>query len=109
MKKKSKSIQSEPTFLRGDVAKILNITELTIANRERKGKYPMPSRDVNNYRYYTIDDVFDLQLLTFRRIDTRPIVSILFDKGYNDLSALHKVVKNALERRTGHLVIPKSP
>lgn len=107
MSQKAKKPLSEPIFFRSDVAKILNVTELTIANREKRGKYPEPTRDVNNYRYYTIDDVFDLQLLTFQKIDTKPIVSILFDKGYNDPSAISRIVKSALERRTGSIITPK--
>lgn len=98
MRTKSKT---EPVFSRGDVAKILNVTPLTIANRERRQQYPDPKRDLNNYRVYTLNDIFNLQLLTFHAIDTRPILSLLYDKGYRDSKESTRMIENALARRKG--------
>lgn len=95
------SKKGEPIFNRGDVAKILNVTPLTIANREKQDKYPEPKRDLNNYRIYTLNDVLNLQLLTFQAIDTRPIMSLLYDKGYRDMKYLGQVMDQALSRRKG--------
>jgi DNA-binding transcriptional MerR regulator len=93
----------EPVFSRGDVAKILNVTPLTIANRENRNQYPRPKRDLNNYRIYTLNDVFNLQLLTFQHIDTRPILSLLYDKGYHDAKETTQIVDRALARRKGQI------
>jgi len=100
------SKNSEPMFYRGDVAKILNVTPLTIANREKLKKdgtrqYPVPKRDLNDYRIYTLNDLLNLQLITYGNIDTRPIVSLLYDKGYRDMKALGKIMDSALSRRKG--------
>ena len=43
---------SEPIFTRSDLAQILNVSPLTIANREKSKKYPNPKRDLNKYRIY---------------------------------------------------------
>lgn len=91
----------DPIFSRGDVAKILNVTPLTIANREKAKKYPEPRRDVNNYRIYTINDILNLQLLTFGILDQRPIISILYDKGYQDFKQIQRVLDGAMTRRRG--------
>jgi len=111
MPKPSKN--NEPIFTRGDVAKVLNVTPLTIANREKpkvdketgeeieKAKYPEPKRDLNNYRVYTLNDLLNLQLLTYGTIDTRPIVSLLYDKGYRDMKQVGQIVEHALSRRKG--------
>lgn len=95
------STKSEPIFTRGDLARILNVTPLTIANRERRGQYPDPKRDLNNYRIYTLNDVFNLQLLTYEIIDSRPIISLLYDKGYRDMKQVAQLVDSALDRRVG--------
>lgn len=92
---------SEPIFTRGDIAKILNVTPLTISNREKRGKYPEPKRDLNNYRVYTLNDVFNLQMLTYDRVDTRPILSLLYDKGWRDMKELGQLIEAALARRKG--------
>lgn len=93
--------KSEPIFTRGDVAKILNVTMLTIANRERAKKYPDPRRDLNNYRIYTLNDVLNLQWLTFGGIDPKPVISILYDKGYKDQKFIAQLLDTALSRRRG--------
>lgn len=90
----------DPIFTRGDVAKILNVTPLTIANREDAKKYPEPKRDLNNYRIYTLNDIFNLQLITFSVLDPRPIISVLYDKGYRDTKDLGRLIDNALSRRS---------
>lgn len=84
-----------PLFGRGDVAKILNVTPLTIANRERAKKYPLPKRDLNNYRVYTLGDVLHLQHLTYQDTDARPILSLLYDKGYRDMHQLVQMIDAA--------------
>jgi len=97
----SKKQYSEPNFTRSEVAEILNVTTLTISNREKGNKYPKPKRDLNNYRIYTLNDVFNLQLITYNSIDPKPIISILYDKGYNDVKQLGKMIDTALSKRTG--------
>lgn len=93
------SLSVEPTFTRGDVAKVLNVTPLTIANREKNNKYPDPRRDLNNYRIYSIDDIFDLQIITYGTLDPRPVISVLYDKGYREEKELGKIIDTAVGRR----------
>jgi len=81
------------------VAQILNVTTLTVSNRERSKKYPNPKRDLNNYRIYSLNDIFNLQLITYNHIDPKPIISILYDKGYNDIKALGQMIDTALSKR----------
>ena len=100
---KAKPKPSEPVFTRGDVAKILNCAPLTIANRERDKKYPPPKRDLNNYRIYTLNDVLNLQMLTFNAVDTRIIMSLLYDKGWRDVKQLGRMMDTALSRRSGDI------
>jgi len=95
-----KSKNPEPMFKRSEVAKILNCTTQTIANREAVEKYPDPQRDLNNYRVYSLDDVFRLQLITYSKIDSRPILSVLYDKGYKDTTELGKLIDAALSKKT---------
>lgn len=96
----SKIKKTEPIFTRGDVSQILNVSSLTIANREKNNKYPIPRRDFNSYRIYTLNDIFNLQLITYNAIDPKPIISILYDKGYRDTKILGEMIDNALSRRT---------
>lgn len=91
----------QPTFTRSEVAKVLNISTLTIANREKDKKYPSPKRDLNNYRIYTINDVLNLQLVTFNHIDPKPIISVLYDKGYRDTKHLAQMIDDAISSRVG--------
>lgn len=90
---------TEPIFTRSDVAQILNVSPLTIANREKNKKYPSPKRDLNKYRIYTLNDVLNLQLITFSYIDPKPIISILYDKGYRDTKLLAELIDQALSKR----------
>lgn len=93
---------TEPIFTRSEVAQILNVSSLTIANREKNKKYPEPKRDLNNYRIYTLNDVFNLQLITFNHINPKPIISVLFDKGYRDTKLLGEMIDNVLSRRNSN-------
>lgn len=95
----SKQSVTEPVFTRSEVAQILNVSTLTIANREKNNKYPEPKRDLNNYRIYTLNDIFNLQLITYSYIDPKPIISIMYDKGYEDIKMLGIMIDNALSRR----------
>jgi Holliday junction resolvase RusA-like endonuclease len=95
----SKSRSSQPAFNRSEVAKILNVSTLTIANREKNKKYPNPRRDLNNYRIYTINDVLNLQLITYNHVDPKPIISVLYDKGYKDTKYLGQIIDEALSNR----------
>lgn len=90
---------SEPIFTRSDVAQILNVSPLTIANREKTKKYPSPKRDLNKYRIYTLNDVLNLQLITYSYMDPKPIISILYDKGYKDTKVLGEMIDQALSKR----------
>lgn len=96
----SRTSYSEPIFTRSEVAQILNVTSLTVSNREKNKKYPQPKRDLNNYRVYSLNDVFNLQLITYNAIDPKPIISILYDKGYNDIKALGQMIDSVLSKRT---------
>jgi Holliday junction resolvase RusA-like endonuclease len=95
----SKNKSSQPSFNRSEVAKILNVSTLTIANREKNNKYPNPRRDLNNYRIYTINDVLNLQLITYNHVDPKPVISVLYDKGYKDTKYLGQIIDEALSNR----------
>lgn len=90
-----------PIFTRGEVARILNITPLTVANRERRGQYPAPKRDLNDYRIYHLHDVFQLQVITYSRVDPRPVISVLYDKGYHDMKHAQTLIDSALNTKKG--------
>jgi transcriptional regulator with XRE-family HTH domain len=95
----SKKTFGEPIFTRSEVAQILNVSSLTISNREKSRKYPDPKRDLNNYRIYNISDIFNLQLITYNHIDPKPIISVLYDKGYSDTKELGKMIDSILSRK----------
>lgn len=97
----SKSRSAIPAFNRSEVAKILNVSTLTVANREKSKRYPSPKRDLNNYRVYTINDILNLQLLTYNMIDPKPIISVLYDKGYKDTKILAEIIDEAMSNRVG--------
>lgn len=99
----AKSKINEPTFTRSEVAQILNVSTLTIANREKNKKYPEPKRDLNNYRIYTLNDIFNLQLITYNHLNPKPIISVLFDKGYRDTKLLGEMIDNVLSRRNSNV------
>jgi hypothetical protein len=87
-------VQQDPKFSRKDVSSILNVTTLTIANREKAGKYPLPKRDLNDYRVYSLRDVVSLQRITYGSVDFRPIISVLYDKGFTDPKVVGKLLDN---------------
>lgn len=97
----SKSKSSIPAFNRSEVAKILNVSTLTIANREKSKRYPAAKRDLNKYRIYTISDVLNLQLLTYDYVDPKPIISVLYDKGYKDTKVLAEIIDEAMSNKVG--------
>lgn len=103
----SKLKSSIPSFNRSEVAKILNISTLTVANREKHKRYPQPKRDLNNYRLYSINDVLNLQLITFNHIDPKPIISVLYDKGYRDSKLLSEIIDEAMSNRVGPTSVTK--
>jgi len=69
---------------------------------KRNGKYPEPKRDLNKYRIYTLNDIFNLQLITYNHIDPKPIISILFDKGYKDPKIVSEMIDQVLSRRNSN-------
>lgn len=93
------SILGKPVSLqRSDVATILNCSILTISNREKKGIYPEPQRDPNNnYRKYTLQDIFELQMVTYGKLFLSPIVSVLFDNGHTNMNAVDAYIREELE------------
>jgi transcriptional regulator with XRE-family HTH domain len=95
----AKKSVTEPIFSRSEVAQILNVSSLTISNREKNKKYPTPKRDLNNYRVYNISDIFNLQLITYNHIDPKPIISVLYDKGFSDTKELGKMIDSILSRK----------
>jgi hypothetical protein len=95
----AKKLVDDPTFNRSEVALVLDVSVLTVANREKNGKYPRPKRDLNNYRYYTLNDLFNLQLKTFNHIDTKPIISVMYDKGYGSFKNVSQIIDQALSKR----------
>jgi hypothetical protein len=98
----AKSKLTEPIFTRSEIAEILNVSTLTIANREKNKKYPEPKRDMNNYRIYTLNDIFNLQLITYSHINPKPVISVLFDKGYKDTKVLGEMIDSVLSRRSSN-------
>jgi DNA-binding XRE family transcriptional regulator len=100
----AKNKTNEPIFTRSEVAQILNVSSLTIANREKNKKYPEPKRDMNSYRIYTLNDIFNLQLITYNMLDPKPVISILYDKGYSDTKLLGEMIDNVLSRRKANNV-----
>jgi len=102
----AKQKMTEPVFTRSEIAQILNVSTLTIANREKSKKYPEPKRDLNNYRVYSLNDVFNLQLITYNHINPKPVISVLFDKGYRDTKILGEMIDNVLSRRSNNVSRP---
>jgi DNA-binding transcriptional MerR regulator len=99
MKKVNKSA---PIFLRGEVAAILDVKPLTIYNRELRKQYPPAKRDLNNYRIYTLEDVIQLQLLTFGQCDPKRIFEVLYDKGYTDVKSVTAMVAEVLNKKLAY-------
>lgn len=91
-----------PLFKRAEVASILNVTPLTIYNREQRKQYPAARRDLNNYRIYSLEDVFNLQLLTYNHCDPKPVLRCMYDKGYTDPKTASKIVSDALNKKLAY-------
>jgi DNA-binding transcriptional MerR regulator len=52
-----------------ETAEILGVSKKTLFNWEKSGKIPKPKRDpMNNYRYYTKEDLTKLKRITGRQI-----------------------------------------
>ncbi|MFZ4104872.1 hypothetical protein [Flavobacterium sp.] len=100
----AKNKTNEPIFTRSEIAQILNVSSLTIANREKNNKYPVAKRDMNGYRIYTLNDIFNLQLITYNLIDPKPVISILYDKGYRDTKFLGEMIDIVISRRSNNHV-----
>ena len=50
-----------------EIAKILGVSKKTLFNWEKSGKIPKAKRDpMNNYRYYTKEDLTKLKRITKR-------------------------------------------
>ncbi len=57
----------EKRYKAGEVAKILGVYKRTLFNWEAEGKIPEAKRDpMNNYRYYTKEDIERLKKITGR-------------------------------------------
>lgn len=89
-----------PLFSRGEVAKILRVVPITIANRETKGIYPTPTRDLNQRRIYTIEDILLLQVISFGKIEPSSIMTLLHDKGYKNPKEAAALIDNAIKKIT---------
>jgi DNA-binding transcriptional MerR regulator len=58
----------EKRYRANEVAKILGINKQTLFNWETSGKIPKAKRDpMNNYRYYTDEDIKKLKKITGRK------------------------------------------
>lgn len=59
---------------------------------------------MNSYRIYTLNDIFNLQLITYNLIDPKPVISILYDKGYRDTKFLGEMIDIVISRRSNNHV-----
>lgn len=59
----------------------------------------MPKRDLNSYRVYSLNDIFNLQLITYNHIDPKPVISVMYDKGYQDPKILGQMIDEVLSKR----------
>jgi len=50
-----------------------------------------------------LNDVFNLQLITYNHIDPKPVISILYDKGYKDTKVLGEMIDSVLSRRNNNV------
>lgn len=97
---KYKPNTSPPVFTRGEVADILQVSTMTIYNREKRGIYPKPSRDLNGYRVYSVEDVLLLQVISRSKIEPKLIASKLHDKGYYDTKIVENILDSAIKKIT---------
>jgi len=49
-----------------------------------------------------LNDIFNLQLITYNHIDPKPIISILYDKGYKDPKIVSEMIDQVLSRRNSN-------
>ena len=91
----------KPEFSRGQVASILGINTQTIANREKSGKYPEPKRDSNDFRCYTLEDVFALQMISNGAINPGSILDVMYDMGYRNQSKMTQILDETLNSYLG--------
>lgn len=81
----NKETITDIVFTRSTVANMLFCTALTIRNREKSGVYPEAVRDAeNNYRIYTLDDVFNMMVVTYNEIYLKPVIVEFWNKGFRD-------------------------
>lgn len=86
-----------PTFTRGQLAKILGCSPLTISNQEKKGTFPPPRRKSNGYRSYSLTDVLLVQLQYLKEIQPAPIYAVLWNMGYTSGPDIKKWIQDSLE------------
>ena len=89
--------ENAPEFFRGDVAKILGCTTLTIRNQEARKTFPEARRAANGYRLYSLVDVIRLQMLYNKHINLNAILSALWDKKYRDIEQCQYWLQIALQ------------
>ncbi len=89
-----KTSEMTPVFSRTEVAALLKCSNLTIANRERRGKYPEPIRNSINHRVYSLANVFNLMFIEEGKIYIKPIIGVLYLKGYTDVEDVKTYVLN---------------
>lgn len=92
--------QAPPYFNRTDVARILNCSVLTIRNQEKAHRFPEPRRSSNNYRIYTLADVIRLQVIYHNSPNFNAILSILWDKGWQNAEACQSWLNAAMQEYT---------
>lgn len=83
-------------FSRGELARVLACSSQTIANREKAKVYPAPSRAENNYRQYSLKDVFNLQLISTNQVTPDRVIPVLYDKGIHDPKQAAQMIDQAL-------------
>jgi DNA-binding transcriptional MerR regulator len=79
-----------PVFTRPEVAALLQCAPLTIANREKSGVYPKPYKDHKGHRVYQVSDIFELMYITYKNVYLKPIVAVMHDKGYTEITDLEQ-------------------
>ena len=87
-------------FFRSEVARVLGVTPATIANREKRGIYPHPTREVNNYRSYDLSDIVELQRITFGHPHPQELALLLYERGVTDVDEAASLIDKALGRNT---------
>jgi DNA-binding transcriptional MerR regulator len=91
----------EPLFKRAEVARMLGIGMRTVTRREAAKKYPPARRDMNGYRTYSVNEVLNLQLLTYGQTNPRVIAEMLYEKHWSDPKTVAQLLDAAMARRMG--------